>query len=142
LLLVDDDQATRETMRLLFEDTGYTILEAANGHDALVLLQESAESLVVLLDVLMPRLSGEGLLRAILRDRHLRHRHTFILTTAVPHISLSLRLQRMIRALAIDVVPKPFDVVDLEEAVARAQERQHGWLSVRLDTATFASTDR
>jgi CheY-like chemotaxis protein len=124
LLLVDDDAPTREVMRIIFGDAGYTVIEASNGTDALVVLRERSAPLVVLLDVLMPQLSGEEVLRAVLRDRHLRRRHTFILVSALPHLSRRLRLQRLLRALAIEVVTKPFDVADLEQAVAHAQTRQ------------------
>jgi CheY-like chemotaxis protein len=125
LLIVDDDAPTREAMRIILEDdAGYSVIEASNGIDALVLLRESSAPLVVLLDVLMPQLGGEEVLRAVLRDRHLRRRHTFILVSALAHLSRRLRLQRLLRALAIEVVTKPFDIADLEQAVARAQMRQ------------------
>jgi CheY-like chemotaxis protein len=132
LLIVDDDEATREAIRFLFEESGYTPLEASNGSEALVQLRESPEPLVVLLDILMPGLGGEEVLRAILRDRRLRRRHTFILLSAAPHLSRSLRLQRMMHALAIEALSKPFNLADLEAAVARAQQRQRSRLSLRL----------
>ena len=132
LLIVDDDEPTRETIRIMFEDAGYTVIEATNGADALVLLRESSEPLIVLLDVLMPQLNGEEVLRAILRDRRLRRRHTFILVSALAHLSRRLRLQRLLHALAIEVITKPFNVADLEQAVARAEKRQHSQLSFRL----------
>jgi CheY-like chemotaxis protein len=132
LLIVDDNEGIRASIRILFEDAGYTIFEASNGNEALVLLRESAEPLVVLLDVRMPELTGEELLRTILRDRQLRRRHTFILLSGVPHLSRSLRLQRMLRALAVEVVTKPFNIPALEQAIVRAQQRQHGVPSFKL----------
>jgi CheY-like chemotaxis protein len=132
LLIVDDNEAIRDSIRILFEGSGYTTLEANNGNNALALLRGSSQPLVVLLDDRMPDLSGEDVLRAVLRDRRLRRRHTFILLSGGPHLSRRLRLQRMLQALAIDVVAKPFDVADLEEAVVRAQTRQHRLRSLRL----------
>jgi CheY-like chemotaxis protein len=132
LLIVDDNEAIRDSIRILFEGSGYTILEADNGNDALALLRESSQPLVVLLDDRMPDLSGEEVLRAVLRDRQMRRRHTFILLSGLPHLSRRLRLQRMLQALAIEVVTKPFDIADLEEAVVRAQTRQHHLRSFRL----------
>jgi CheY-like chemotaxis protein len=129
---VDDNEGTREVIRILFEDAGYTIFEANNGQEALVLLRESSEPLVVLLDVRMPEVTGEEVLRTILRDRKLRRRHTFILLSGAPHLSRRLRLQRMLRALAIEVVTKPFNIAALEQAIARAQQRQHGLNPLRL----------
>jgi CheY-like chemotaxis protein len=132
LLIVDDNEAIRESIRLLLEDAGYTILEASNGNDALTVLRESSQPLVVLLDDRMPDLGGEEVLRAVLRDRQLRRRHTFILLSGQPHLSRRLRLQRLLQALAIEVVSKPFDVADLDEAVVRAQTRQHNLRAFRL----------
>src|SRR5215469_14787260 len=132
LLIVDDNEAIRDSIRILLESSGYTTIEAGNGNDALALLRESSKPLVVLLDDRMPDLSGEEVLRAVLRDRQLRRRHTFILLSGLPHLSRRLRLQRMLQALAIEVVTKPFDVADLEEAVVRAQTRQHRLHSFRL----------
>jgi CheY-like chemotaxis protein len=132
LLIVDDDAAIRNVIRLIFEDGGYTITEASTGYDALALLRERSEPHVVLLDDRMPELGGEDVLRLIMRDRELRRRHTFILVSGTPRLSRRLRLQRMLRALAIEVIPKPFDVTELEEAVARAQARQHSRFSFSL----------
>jgi two-component system sensor histidine kinase/response regulator len=132
LLIVDDNEGTREVIRILFEDAGYTTIEATNGQEALVVLRESSEPLVVLLDIRMPEVSGEEVLRTILRDRRLRRRHTFILVSGVPHLSRSLRLQRMLRALAVEVVTKPFNVAALEQAIARAQQRQRGLSPFKL----------
>jgi CheY-like chemotaxis protein len=131
LLIVDDNEGIRASIRILFEEAGYTIIEATNGNEALVLLRESAEPLVVLLDVRMPEPTGEEVLRTILRDRALRRRHTFILLSGVPHLSRSLRLQRMLRALAVEVVTKPFNIAALEQAIVRAQKRQHGQSSFK-----------
>ena len=125
VLIVDDNEAIRGTIQLLLEEEGYSTLEARNGTDTLVLLRESPEPLVVLLDARMPELSGEEVLRTVLGDRQLRRRHTFILLSALLPSLSSLRMQRLLRALAVEVVTKPFDVADLEQAVVRAQQRQH-----------------
>jgi CheY-like chemotaxis protein len=132
LLIAEDDPAIRELVHELFADAGYTIIDASDGQEALVLLRLSAEPYVVLLDDRMPELSGEEVLRLILQDRRLRRRHSFILMSGSPHLSRKLRLQRMLRALAIEVVPKPFNIDDLEKAVVRAQARQHSLHSFSL----------
>jgi CheY-like chemotaxis protein len=54
LLIAEDDPATRELVRELFADAGYTIIETSDGQEALVLLRQSAEPYVVLLDDRMP----------------------------------------------------------------------------------------
>lgn len=57
VLIVDDDLATRQMLRAFFEGHGYTVEEAADGHDALTLAEKlSPES--VLADVVLPGLTG------------------------------------------------------------------------------------
>ena len=107
LLIVDDNEAIRESIRLLLEDAGYTILEASNGHDALTVLRESSQPLVVLLDDRMPDLSGEEVLRAVLRDRQLRRHHTFILLSAAPHLSRRFACNACCRHWRLKWFPSP-----------------------------------
>lgn len=121
LLIVDDDPETRETIRLLFEDAKYSILEASNGEEALRLIRASKEGLIILLDNYMPVLDGEGVLRAILRDRRLRRHHAIIFVTAMARLSRRLSLQRLLMALSIEAIVKPFNITDLEHAVERAR---------------------
>jgi CheY-like chemotaxis protein len=121
LLLVDDEPEIRETLSALFEEAGYPILDASNGEEALHILRDSRERLIILLDNYMPVLDGEGVLRAILRDRKLRRRHSIILVSAMPHLSRRLSLQRLLHSLSIETITKPFNIIDLEQAVERAR---------------------
>ena len=123
LLIVDDDADIRETLNLVFEETGYPILEAANGQEALSIMRASPERLIILLDNYMPVLDGEGVLRAILQDRQLRRRHAIIFVSAMARLSRRLRLQRLIQSLAIEAVTKPFNITDVEQAVEHARTR-------------------
>jgi CheY-like chemotaxis protein len=58
ILVVDDDQLTREVLRYLLEDKGYEVVCAANGREALDLLHNSCRPLVILLDLGMPVMTG------------------------------------------------------------------------------------
>src|SRR5215469_7721129 len=82
LLLVDDEPEILETLHSLFEESGYPILHASNGKEALDLLRASQERHIVVLDNVMPVMDGEGVLREILRDKQLRRRHAIILVSA------------------------------------------------------------
>jgi DNA-binding NarL/FixJ family response regulator len=57
ILVVDDDRAFSEFVRLVLEGAGYETLHAATGEDALRIAKECAP-LVVLLDIVLPRLNG------------------------------------------------------------------------------------
>lgn len=57
ILVVDDDPASCEFLRLVLEGAGYDTLEAATGEDGLRIASERFP-LVVLLDIVLPRLNG------------------------------------------------------------------------------------
>jgi DNA-binding response OmpR family regulator len=57
VLIVDDDRAYCEFVQLVLEGAGYETLEAATGEDALRIAAECSP-LVVLLDIVLPRLNG------------------------------------------------------------------------------------
>jgi CheY-like chemotaxis protein len=120
LLIVDDDSEIYETLKVLFEEQGYPVHQATNGEEALAFLRETQYRVIILLDSYMPVLDGEGVLRAVLRDRQLRRRHAIILVSAMPHLSRRLSLQRLVHSLSIETVTKPFNITDLEYAVERA----------------------
>jgi CheY-like chemotaxis protein len=122
VLLVDDDQAIRETLRLVLEDAGYQVQEASDGIAALQALRDAPNGMVVLLDLMMPKLDGAGVLGAVAGDRRLAKRHTFILTTAT-HQTLSLAFVNLLTNLAVPVVRKPFELDELLAIVERAAQR-------------------
>ena len=62
LLLVEDDRDIREAMQDLLEDAGYHVNVAANGKEALSLLSSLARPCLILLDLMMPVMSGEEFL--------------------------------------------------------------------------------
>lgn len=117
LLLVDDDAEIRASVRLGFEllwrDT--ELLEAANGRDALLMVEELRPDLV-LLDVGLPDTDGYAVLREI---------RSF---SAVPVIMLTARDEpidkvRGLEAGADDYVGKPFDHLELAARVRAVLRR-------------------
>jgi len=70
VLVAEDDEATRELVRLVLTEHGYRVIEAADGAEAVrIYLEHSAPIDLVLLDMVMPRMGGPAALRAI-RQRH------------------------------------------------------------------------
>lgn len=121
VLIVDDDEAIRETLREALEDEGYEIAEASNGIEGLAKLRASQEGMVVLLDHVMPKLDGLAVLRAVQAEPPLARRHVYILLTARSRISIPL--QETVTGLTVTVVRKPFDLDMLFQAVQHAAER-------------------
>lgn len=66
VLIVDDDPDIRETLRFVLEDAGYPVYSAENGKEALAILA-GAEALpgLILLDLMMPVMSGDEMLKAL-----------------------------------------------------------------------------
>ena len=121
ILIVDDDQDIRETLRMALEDEGYEVREAEDGARALSLLRQSAQSLVVLLDLRLPRMSGDALLRRVNRKEHMPAQHTFLLVTANREQLSPVNL-RLLQRMDVAVVAKPFDLDDLLHRVAHAAD--------------------
>ena len=59
ILVVEDDEALRKLITALLASSGYKVLEAADGHQALRVVQKTNEQIDLLLtDMLMPAMSG------------------------------------------------------------------------------------
>lgn len=66
ILLVDDEASVRSVVRLMLERLGYRVLEAANGAEALGIIETSLDRIdLVLTDVVMPELHGGDLGEAL-----------------------------------------------------------------------------
>jgi CheY-like chemotaxis protein len=66
ILLVDDEAAVRSVVRAMLERLGYRVLEAANGAEALGIVETSLERIdLILTDVVMPDLHGGELGEAL-----------------------------------------------------------------------------
>jgi CheY-like chemotaxis protein len=64
VLVVDDEEPVRTSVAEILRTAGYTVVEAADGQDALDLL-ESGSVTVLLLDIRMPRRTGIEVLQAL-----------------------------------------------------------------------------
>ncbi len=108
VLLVEDDEPLREAVRFILVDAGFEVFEALDGVVALDMLRLAERPLVVILDFMMPRMSGLEVLNEVAKDARLLDGHAFILTTAAG--KLPSPLNALIEAHAIPVMAKPFDL--------------------------------
>jgi DNA-binding response OmpR family regulator len=115
VLVVDDEVKILEIVRSYLERSGYRALIARNGREALEIL-EGEEVSLVLLDLMLPDLSGEELCRRIRAE------------SALPIIMMTAKVeeQDIIRGLnlgADDYVTKPFSPRELMARVAATLRR-------------------
>ncbi|MDX1926736.1 MAG: response regulator [Pirellulaceae bacterium] len=62
ILLVDDEDSVRASVKMLLETIGYTVLDASNGHEAIRIATQYDKPIHVLLtDLTMPKMSGREL---------------------------------------------------------------------------------
>lgn len=123
VLIVDDEQDIRDTVRFILEDAGHQVQEASDGESALQIIRESPTPLVVLLDLLMPRLTGIDVLKAVTADPQMKKRNAFLLMTA-NSTNLRQQAEPFLHGLSAQVVSKPFDIDNLLKTVACAAKFQ------------------
>jgi two-component system cell cycle sensor histidine kinase/response regulator CckA len=69
VLIVDDDAIVRRVVQGHLSDAGYRIFEAEDGQEALEVLDRTGSVNLVIIDMVMPRLNGPGLVAELLRRR-------------------------------------------------------------------------
>jgi len=111
ILVVDDNDALRENLAEALEIEGYPVVVAADAKVALERLAEEPPPNVVLLDLMMPGMSGRELLERIREDPRLRHVRV-VITTGVSGARARL-------ASADAVLTKPFGVKELVSALRK-----------------------
>jgi adenylate cyclase len=119
ILIVDDEPFNLDVLEQELEILGHASVRAANGEEALARLEAESFDLA-LLDVMMPRLNGYGVLeRMKLRDawRHI----PVIMISALPDMS---SVVRCIASGAEDYLPKPFEPVLLKARIGACLERK------------------
>jgi two-component system, OmpR family, phosphate regulon response regulator PhoB len=117
ILIVEDESPVREMLRFALSDEGYTILEAADASEAFVLLKDKRPDLI-LLDWMLPGMSGMDFARRLRRDPSIR---------GIPVIFLTARAEEddMIRGLqqADDYITKPFSTRELKARIETVLRR-------------------
>jgi len=117
VLVVDDDRDVAEALADVLRDIGYAVDIASNGAVALERLQQQPYEVIVT-DLRMPVLDGEGLYRALERQGHPALRRVVVVTGDEMNRSMRDFLDRT----GVRYVVKPFTIQDVERIVARAAE--------------------
>ncbi|MGL4309504.1 MAG: phosphate regulon transcriptional regulator PhoB [Paracoccaceae bacterium] len=139
VLLVEDEPAQREVLSYNLEAEGFRVMQAADGEEAMLLVNEALPDLI-LLDWMLPNVSGIEICRRLKMRAE---------TRSVPIIMLSARSEEVdkVRGLetgADDYIIKPYSVVELMARVRAALRRTRPatvgvvleWEDIRLDPET------
>jgi CheY-like chemotaxis protein len=78
VLVVEDEHELRQLVAQWLETKGYTVSEAADGQDAVELLQAGLEPDVILLDLSLPRMSGRAFLDWMRAQPKHEHRRVIV----------------------------------------------------------------
>ena len=113
ILVVDDEPPVATMLRDALVDAGYAVKVAVSGSEALKLLPVFQPD-VVLLDVMMPGLSGADVLEQLRRD------HPSVPVVMVTANQDEEAARRMLTRGAFDYVRKPFELDLLERVVGAA----------------------
>ncbi len=65
LLIVEDDEDVRTCMRIILEKSGYRVITAGDGVEAMEAFERHNDIALILTDVIMPRMNGMEMLKAI-----------------------------------------------------------------------------
>lgn len=123
LMIIDDDRHINDMLNEVLTREGYNVIRAFSGDEALSLLSRSRPD-AVLLDLMMPGLSGEQLLPEI---------------ADIPVIVMSAKCDvdskvELLMSGAADYVTKPFSI---EELLARIKVRLRGSLKITPDITEY-----
>jgi CheY-like chemotaxis protein len=129
-----DDEWMGRAFDVILGDAGYPTLRVGKGADLLGRLHSADQPCVALSSLRWPPLNSRAVLETVAADAALATRHRYVLVTALWDM-LPPDYVALLQRLAVPVVPKPFDLDTLLEAVAGAAARLERALEGRERTA-------
>lgn len=118
VLLVEDEAAQREVLSYNLGSEGFDVVTAADGDEAMLLVEEETPDIIVL-DWMLPGISGIEICRRLKSKSH---------TRSIPVIMLSARAEEVDRVRGLetgadDYVVKPYSVLELMARVRNQLRR-------------------
>ena len=117
LLVVDDEQSSREGLYELIDTWGYDVLKAKDGEEAVSkIIMERPH--IIICDLKMPKLDGLGVLRKIADDPS--SNPIFVMLTAQGTIDSAIEA---IKLGAYDYLTKPIDIIRMKKIIEQITEK-------------------
>jgi len=119
VMAVDDEMDILKIVKISFELAGCSVIECTSGEECLEKLKSNERPDVILLDVMMPGLSGHETCKKIKADKNLRGIRVIMLTAKGQRADADEGLE----SGADDYIIKPFDPYELVEQVKEIMAR-------------------
>ena len=131
ILVVDDDKEIADLVEIYLVNDGYQVLKAEDGETCLRMLSEHPEVRMLILDIMMPGISGLEVCRTIRK------------TSSIPILLLSAKAEDMDKIVgfgsgADDYLTKPFHPLEL---LARVKSQMRRYQSLNVEGAGKESKD-
>lgn len=113
ILIVEDDDALRDTLAAIFAFEGHRAVEARNGVEALARVRAHAMPALIILDLMLPVMDGRSFVVELER-RGLRQNTRILILSADPEVHA-----KAARIGADAALEKPFDIRHLLQEIER-----------------------
>ena len=138
IMVVEDDTNINNLLKTALEKAGYKVLQAFSGTEAELILQMRDSIALVLLDLMLPGISGEEVLK------HIRERGNLPVIVLTASDSLDEKIGMLTQG-ADDYITKPFEIpeviariqVQLRHAGREIENKQMTYRDLVLDKVTY-----
>jgi two-component system phosphate regulon response regulator PhoB len=121
VLIIEDEEDAAELFAEMMRVSGFRVLKTSNSTPALTMMADEKPD-VIILDIMMPEISGLDILRQMRRDPQLAN----IPAVVVSAKSMPADIKNGMEAGASTYLTKPVGFLDLKEAVERALSSRTG----------------
>ncbi len=110
ILLIEDDHDIRVSFRQTLESDGHFVYSAANGKDALALLEKIAPPKLIILDLGMPIMNGEEFLEFKSKNPKIADIHVLVVSCYVDRIKNINKYPFLVKPVDMDQFLKKVDI--------------------------------
>lgn len=140
VLVVDDSDITRELNCEVLEENGAIVMEAENGLEAVNAVRENMDFDLILMDIVMPVMSGVSAVREIKKLLDDAGRHTTIICLTAE--GSDMQIKEALDAGAYECLYKPLSITELSGHVIASMKETSQLIEKQLaDTLKLANTD-
>jgi len=123
IMVCDDDQGVLDVIEMMLDSSGYTAFTEINSTNLISEIKKNEPDLI-LLDLWMPVLSGDQVVRAIRADQNISHLPVIILSASRDGDDIAME------AGADAFLSKPFDMDELIDTIEDLLKNKKGSMSV------------